>query len=347
MSKFTKPIPGRGDSKPSDTGRPSTPDRETQNRLNPGRRDVLKTISLLGVAWAGSATAVASSTFPDTIPLPTGFRPEGIVTGRGTTFFVGSLANGAIYRGDLRTGEGEVLFSGAEGRVAVGLSHDDRSNNLFVAGDGTGMGYVHDGETGEELEAYALTAPGSFVNDVLVTSSAAYFTDSFRPFIYKVPLGPAGSLPDPDDVEEIELGGEFTHVPGQFNANGIDAPPSAEYLIVVNSFTGLLFKVDPASGEASEIDTGGADLTAGDGILLDGRALYVLRNRFNEIVVVRLGSEALTGDVMGTITDADFDVPATIAEFGSHLYAVNARFGISEPGEADYDVIRVSKHQTS
>ena len=35
--------------------------------------------------------------------------PEGIAIGRRHQFSVGSLLEGAVYRGDLRTGEGEVI----------------------------------------------------------------------------------------------------------------------------------------------------------------------------------------------------------------------------------------------
>ena len=44
-------------------------------------------------------TAAAKATFPETIPLPTGFQPEGIAIGNGTTFYVGSIPTGAVYRG--------------------------------------------------------------------------------------------------------------------------------------------------------------------------------------------------------------------------------------------------------
>ena len=53
--------------------------------------------------------ATKSAPFPDVIPLPNGFRPEGIASGLGSTFFAGSIPTGAVYRGDLSTGEGEVL----------------------------------------------------------------------------------------------------------------------------------------------------------------------------------------------------------------------------------------------
>lgn len=317
-----------------------------RERTDYDRRKFLKAIPLAGVVAIGSGTASAKPAFPDSIPLPDGFQPEGIVTGRGTTFFVGSRVSGAVYRGDLRTGEGEVFVPATEDRVAVGLSYDDRSNNLFVSGGETGKGFVYDGGTGELVATYTLTDPGTFVNDVVVTSAAAYFTDSFRSFLYKVPLGPGGRLPEQCEVEEIPLGGDFRSIEG-FNANGIDAPPSEEFLIIVNSSTGLLYRVDPESGDANEIDLDGETVTNGDGILLDGRTLYVVRNRDNVIAVVDLEPGTEEGEVVREITDSDFDVPTTVAEFGDALYAVNARFGTEDPEDAEYTVTRVPKKTCS
>jgi sugar lactone lactonase YvrE len=326
-----------------------SPDSTSDSRTAFDRRTLLKTLSAAGLVGLGSTPVSArgaSDRFPDLIPLPTGFQPEGIVSGRGTDFFVGSLATGDVFRGDYRTGEGEVLST--EGSTAVGLSYDRRSDRLFVAGDGTGQAFVYDAETGDTEATYQLTDPGTFVNDVVVTREAAYFTDSFRvsddgrPFFYRVPLGPGGRLPDQRDVTEVEIGEEFAVVQG-FNSNGIDAPPNGEYLIVVNSSTGLLYRVDPTTGEATEIDLGGDLVTAGDGILLDGKTLYVVRNQLNRIAVVELAPDASSGEVVGAITDPDFDVPTTVAEFGNSLYAVNARFGVENPGAAEYDVVGVSK----
>lgn len=312
-------------------------------RIDYNRRGLLKAIPLAGIVGIGSATASATSAPPEIIPLPNGFQPEGIVTGRGNTFFVGSLAGGAIYRGDLRTGEGEVLVPSVEGRVAVGLSHDHRSNNLFVAGGPTGEAFVYEARTGDEASAYTLTDQETFVNDVVVTSTAAYFTDSFRPFLYRVSLESGGQLPDQSAVEEFPLGGDFESIPDAFNANGIDAPPNEKFLLVVNSATGLLYKVDPASGHANLIDLGEETLTAGDGILLDGKTLYVVRNQHNLIAVVELEQDATQGELVREITNPDFDVPTTVAESGNVLYAVNARFGIADPENAEYNVIRVPK----
>ncbi len=323
-----------------------TANHDSDDSIDTDRRTVLKALPLGGLAALGSGTAAATSAFPDTISLPDGFQPEGIETGRGTTFFVGSRASGDVYRGDLRTGDGGVLVSAAEDRVAIGLSYDRRSDNLFVSGGGTGTAFVYDATSGESVANFSLTAPGTFVNDAVVTSDAVYFTDSFRPALYEVPLGPAGRLPEQAEVEEISLGGEYESVDG-FNANGIDALPNAESLIIVNSTTGLLYTVDPATGEATEIDLGDETVTNGDGILLDGQTLYVVRNRNNRIAVVELEPGAEAGAVVDEITDPDFDVPTTVADFGDDLYAVNARFGVEDPEDAAYSVVRAPKNGNS
>ena len=193
------------------------------------------------------ASAAPPETFPSPIPLPDGFGPEGIAVGRGSAFYVGSIPTGSIYRGDLRTGEGEILVQ-HDDRVAIGLSVDERTNYLFAAGGGTGNAYVYDAATGATVGVLPLTAPGTFVNDVIVTRDAAYFTDSFRPFFYRLPLGPGGALPDPASATEIELTGDFTSVPG-YNTNGIDATPNGRWLLIVNSSLGTLYSLGSDSVE--------------------------------------------------------------------------------------------------
>src|SRR5215207_10886329 len=78
--------------------------------------------------------AAPGAVFPEVIALPNGFWPEGIDFGRGHTFYVGSLATGAIWRGDARTGTGALLVSAPAGREAVGLKYDPRTDRLVVAG---------------------------------------------------------------------------------------------------------------------------------------------------------------------------------------------------------------------
>lgn len=298
---------------------------------------------LLGLALAPATSAAAAPPFPDLISLPDGFQPEGIVTGRGFTFYAGSLAGGAIYEGSLRTGEGSVLIQPQAGRIAVGLSYDSRSGYLFVAGGPTGQGYVYDTVTGDTVAVYQLNTLGTFVNDVIVTRSAAYFTDSNRAVFYKVPLSARGAVPDQSAVTEVPLTGDYQLVAGQFNANGIEATPNGDWLIIVNSFLGTLYKVDPGSGEASLIDLGSDNVASGDGILLDGKTLYVVQNFLNQIAVVQLKPDLSKGRVVEILTDPDFDVPTTVTDFGNALYAVNARFTTPPTPDTSYQVVRVGK----
>ena len=299
---------------------------------------------LLLIAFSGATIAAApAKAFPDVIPLPEGFQPEGIATGKGHTFYVGSIPTGAVFRGDLRTGEGEVIVPAQEGRAAIGLKYDERTGLLFVAGGPTGFAYIYNGETGENVEELQLTTGPAFINDVVITRDAAYFTNSQQPVLYRVPLRNNGKLPGNPSVEELPLTGDYVFTPGAFNANGIAATPNGDTLIIVNSVDGLLYNVDPYTGEATLIDLGGDTVLNGDGILLQGQTLYVVQNQLNQIAVVELNSDFTEGTIVDTITDSDFRVPTTIARFGNSLYAVNARFGTPPTPDTEYEVVRVSR----
>ena len=289
--------------------------------------------------------------FPVVIDLPTGITPEGIAVGSGTEFFTGSLSTGAIYKGDLRTGEGAFLndpsdFGGP--RAAVGMKHDPRSDLLWVAGGFFGQGYLYDSDTGDTVAVLQLsTQQPTLVNDVVVTRKAAYFTDSFQPSLYKVPLDSSG-LPD-GPVEVLPLTGDFVFI-GDFaiNENGIDSTTNGKNLILVNATTGALYKVDPDTGEASDIDLGGDAVPSGDGLVLDGKTLYVVQNFPSQVGVVDLSRDLSSGVVSDSpITSPELKIPATAAEFGNSLYVVNARFDVAPPGmpapDVEFQVVRVRK----
>lgn len=299
-------------------------------------------VKLLGPLIAAvllAAPAIAQP-FPDVIDLPAGFQPEGIAAGKGTAFYVGSIPTGAVYRGSVRTGSGAVLVPGQAGRAAIGLEVD-RRGRIFVAGGDTGGAWVYDARDGSDLAAYQLAtgADPTFVNDVVVTHNAAWFTDSFRAVLYRVPIGPR-SLGDPSRVEELPLSGDFVLQEG-FNTNGIEVTPDGSRLVIVQSNTASLFTVDPSTGVADRIELTGGDAAFGDGLLLDGTTLYVVQNQLNRIAVVELAPDGSSGTVLGHLTDEDLDVPTTVAKFGSALYAVNARFGIADPETAEYWIARV------
>src|ERR687898_2385854 len=93
--------------------------RRTRRSDNDRRGGIafMRRITLLTV-WTAVAAIVlaaplgAGGGFPERIALPDGFRPEGIAIGKQATFYVGSIPTGAIYRGNLRTGEGSVFIPG-------------------------------------------------------------------------------------------------------------------------------------------------------------------------------------------------------------------------------------------
>ncbi|HEX6686919.1 MAG TPA: hypothetical protein VF062_29410, partial [Candidatus Limnocylindrales bacterium] len=161
--------------------------------------------------------------FPTTINLPNGFRPEGIAIGETPFAYFGSLADGSIYRANLGTGNGAVLPAGGPGTPSVGLKIDD-SGRLFVAGGNAGNGRVVSARSGEILASYtfATTPTVTFVNDVVLTPGAAYFTDSMSPFLYVLRLGRFGRLPR--EFTALPLSGDLVYQPG-FNVNGISRTP--------------------------------------------------------------------------------------------------------------------------
>jgi sugar lactone lactonase YvrE len=294
-------------------------------------------VAFAGLALALPLAATSANSFPGQLNLPNGWQPEGIAIGKGTTFYVGSIPTGRVWKGNLRNGQGAVLVPD-RGRRAVGVEYDDRKRRLFVAGGPLGAGYVYDARTGADVRQYSFASGDTFVNDVVVTRTAAWFTDSRRQFLYKVPIGRRGAL---GDAQAIPLTGDIVFGVG-FNVNGIDATPNGRTLIIVQSNTGKLFKVTQ-QGVTTEINLGGATV-AGDGLLLHGRTLYVVvRSPQDGIAVVRLNRTLTSGVLVRTITSSGLDDPTTIDRHGRNLYAVNARFSTPPGPNVPYWVTKVRR----
>jgi hypothetical protein len=168
----------------------------------------------------------------------------------------------------------------------------------------------------------------------VLTRRAAYFTDSLVQQLYRVPISKRGRIGEP---ERIPITGDLQYEAG-FNANGIEAVDGGNTLIVVQSNLGKLYTVDASSGQSREIELN-RRVRNGDGILLDGRDLYVVRNRNNRVMEVELDRDLREGEVEDRITDPRLDVPTTIAPFKEFIYAVNARF--DRPDDSDDDIVRL------
>jgi hypothetical protein len=311
-----------------------------------GRVDVRhrcwRAVVALVVAAVGAlapAAASAQTRLPDVIALPPGWQPEGIASGRGATMFSGSLATGDVIAVDLVTGLPRLVVDAPPGRTAVGLEQD-RFGRLWVAGGATGQAYVY-GPDGSPVATFDLgSPPDTFINDVVVTRDAAWFTDSMDDVLYKVPVGRNGALGTP---VAVPLTGGYVHAPG-FNLNGIEAVAGGRWLLVVQSNTGTLYRVDPSTGAATPVDLGGASVPSGDGLLVQGRRLYVVQNFLNQVAVIDLDPRTFaSGTVVGQLTSPNFDIPTTIAVFGNRLYLVNSRFSTPPTPSTPYTMVAIPR----
>lgn len=290
------------------------------------------------VTTAAPAPAAAHDRRPAVIALPDGFQPEGVAAAGRYAWF-GSRATGEIYRADLITGAGRQV-SPATGTPSLGLKVD-RRGRLFVAGGTAGDARVIDTRTGAVLARYRFADAPTFVNDVTLTHDAAWFTDSNRPVLYRLPLGRGGTLPPAGGFTTLPLTGDFQQSGTGVNLNGIVPTPDGRGLIVVQSNTGILFRVDPATGVTTAVDVPDTSFVNGDGLLLLGRTLYVVQNRLNQVAVVELNRAGTTGVLRRVLTDPDFDVPTTVAAALGRLYLPNARFSTPPTPATPYTAVAV------
>ncbi|MDT0611306.1 SMP-30/gluconolactonase/LRE family protein [Streptomyces lancefieldiae] len=296
--------------------------------------------ALLGGTAHAAGHDPAPSAWPRRFPLPDGFQPEGIAIGTAPYAYFGSLANGDIHRAALATGRGSVVARGlGAGHPSVGMRLD-RRGRLFVSGGDSGEIRTVDIRTGETEVVYDVG--GTFVNDVILTPGAAWFTESFQPVLYRLALDRHGR---PRAVETLPLSGDWEQGP-DFTANGIERTPDGKALLLVNAFAngGGLMRVDPRTGTARAVDLGPARLPNGDGLLLCGRTLYAVQQSQNAIDVFRLNAAGTRGTVVTRITDPRFRIPTTVAAWGDRLYLPNARFDVEQPmPDTEYDAVAVDR----
>jgi hypothetical protein len=283
---------------------------------------------------------------PDRIELPNGWLPEGITTD-GKSLYSGSRADGSILKIGIGSGR-KKTFAGATGRVAVGIDHDVKRDVLWVAGGAGKQIRAQDADTGKVLRTYSFPSSADrFVNDVTVTDTAVYATDSRSRELLVVPLSSrTKKLPASWRAKTLPLTGDLRLAEGN-NLNGIVS--GGGVLVSVQSNTGRLFRINPSSGRTQRITTRGRTFVNGDGLELGPRGtLYVVQNRDNRIRVLHLAKKARSAKIVDTIGRRDFaaeiDVPSTVALVKDSLFAVNARFGVVSPETADYWITRADAH---
>jgi sugar lactone lactonase YvrE len=148
----------------------------------------------------------------------------------------------------------------------------------------------------------------------------------------------------------------FEMVDGGFNANGLVGDFDGKQLVIVNISTGVLYRVDTASGEASPLEIEGAEqlFPDGDGLDLDGRTLYIVQNFQDKIAVVQLSKNLSRGKFIKNIPGEGeinpLNVPTSVIVFRDSLYAINTNFFdliYGDPATVQADVVKLKKGKKS
>ena len=273
----------------------------------------------------GQTRATQVFTLDPSVP---GNNPEGVAWDPSTqSFFVGTVGTGTIYRATLRDATLRPFITpdpAAPADSAVGMKVS--RGRLFVAGGTTGSIYVYDVTTRALLARFE-TGPGGFLNDLVVTAQGDVFvTDSFRPVLWH--LTPAMVEAGSGAPGSINVAPEIVYTPGQFNLNGIVDRRGGQELIVVNSFSRSLFRIDldrdnPAARTITKID---APELAGDGLLIDQNLLLVVTGNPAAVTALSLAGNDLRASVAQVLTDPTLRGPSTIARAQNLYLVVNADF---------------------
>ena len=264
-------------------------------------------------------------------PLPPDVTyPEGIAhDAKSGAIFTGSAAATSIVRIQSGSKQAEVIspdgaiWAGDAFPALLGMKVDG-AGRLWISGGRTGRIGVVDSRTGKLLKRLETPAqPAGLINDVAIAGSDAYFTDTLRPTLWRVSV-------KGDQIGDVEPWLQFTGTPIDYaqppNLNGITATPDGRSLIVVHMGKGLLFRIDTADKKITPIDTGGEALNTADGLVLDGRTLYVVRQGEQEIVTVQLTGDLSQGKVVSRFKNPALLWPATAAKVGDRLLVVNTQF---------------------
>jgi sugar lactone lactonase YvrE len=251
--------------------------------------------------------------------------PEGITEGPGSTFFVGSMGDGTIFRGDINSGEVEVFLPpDGDGRTTItGLAVDGHGRLIACDYDG-GQLFVYDLATRALVARRAIPAEESWPNDVAVAADSGYVTDTRHPRVWRLPLGP-GAVGEPELAIDLAPFGPADPA----YLNGIVAHPQGTLLLAASQGEGgTLWRIDRTRHTAAPVGLGGYEFNA-DGMLLDGDVLYGVTNRGEAIedtrfmiTAARLAPGWRSAAILGEFTDPGWDCPTTIAQVDGKLLVV-------------------------
>jgi len=247
--------------------------------------------------------------------------PESIGVDPGTgEAFVGSLADGTLYR---LSASGEVaVFSpaGADERTSVAGVKVDPSGRLWAAGGYAGTVHVYD--LGDESLIARMDVGGrpSCVNDIAFGPvGQAYVTDSLISLLFLADGDPLAIRPWVDLAEQGVPWAEG------LNFNGIVLTPDREHLVACQTNLGRFWQISLETRQVREVALEGGPLPHCDGLALHGSTLYVAVNADNRIAVVELAEDGSSGEVTTMVRSDAFAFPTATAVLDEQLLVVNAQ----------------------
>jgi sugar lactone lactonase YvrE len=266
--------------------------------------------------------------------------PESIAV-RGDKYYVGSVCNGQLYRGDLAEPSAEVFVPADP--TPFEMSGIKATANRLVVARGNGFASVFNRFTGATVAQFSNgLGYDSVVNDVAIAPNGdAYLTEFLLSRLYRIPA--ADIARHQSRVQELPVFLDFrgTAFPVQeASANGIAATPDGRFLIVAHFSAGELYRVRISDGQVNRIDLGGTRLASPDAIILtEANVLYVVEFDTQNIAKISLAGHYTRGQIVSRTTSPLFQCPTGVARSGDHLLVTNSQF--CGPGEPPFTVTSI------
>src|SRR3954451_7593296 len=194
-----------------------------------------------------------------TMPTDDG-NPEGVaVDKRSGRFFVSRVGTGAVFQGTLGSTALTPFITPnppIAGKPPLATGMKVRKGLLYVAGASTGQIRVYD-LANPTAAPKVFETGGGFINGLdLDRAGNVFATDSTKSTIYEVTAAQVAA--GAGTPQAIDVSSGITSTPGQFSLNGIIARGDDE-LIVVNSFSGELFRITFRGDDEDDDNDRGAD----------------------------------------------------------------------------------------
>jgi Cu-Zn family superoxide dismutase len=276
-----------------------------------------------------SLTTMTTTAAIQTFELPgSAVFPESVgVDPESGDAYVGSLANGSLYR-LARLGEVELWSpAGADGRTSVAGVKVDMRGRLWTAGGYEGTLHVYELASRALIARLDVGARPSCLNDIAFgPAEEAYVTDSLISLLFRVTGEPLAMEPWVDLAEQGVAWAEG------LNLNGIVLTPDRRHLVACQTNLGRFWQVSVDTRAVREITLDCGPLQHCDGMALAGSTLYVAVNARNMIAAIDLADDGATGHLRAMLTTDVFAFPTAVAVQGDHLLVVNGQ--LDEMGRA-------------